>query len=375
MAALHTQLIKETIFRDFVDFYGEEKFVNRTNGITPRRWLHQANPALSQLITKKLGSSRWLTHLDELDQLKQFADDPSFQAEWSKVKIENKKKLANYIKQNLNIDLDPHALFDVQVKRIHEYKRQLMNVFGVMYRYLLIKKGAKFPKRVVIFGGKAAPGYYIAKLVIRLIHAVATVINNDESIEESLKLVFIPDYNVSLAEIIIPASDISQHISTAGTEASGTSNMKFVLNGGLLLGTYDGANIEIGEETGSENWFCFGARTEQVSDLRHANKYRGVQLSSELEVVFEAMLDGFFGDLSALNPLIDSIINGGDHYLVSFDFPLYIEVQDQVDREYQKTQSWSRKTIIAAASMGKFSSDRCIQEYAKEIWNLKPIKK
>ena len=272
VAALHTDLIRETIFRDFVDFYGEEKFVNRTNGITPRRWLHQANPELSHLITRTLGNDQWLTDLDLLKKLSAHATDASFQATWAGIKLNNKKRLAHLIEERCGIKTDPQALFDVQVKRIHEYKRQLMNILGVIYRYLELKSGKQMQKRVIIFGGKAAPGYFIAKLVIRLILQVAEKINNDADIKDALKVIFLPDYNVSQAEVIIPASDISQHISTAGTEASGTSNMKFVLNGGLLLGTFDGANIEIGEEIGEENWFCFGARAHSVNDMRAANK-------------------------------------------------------------------------------------------------------
>lgn len=270
VAALHTQLIRQTIFQDFVEYYGPEKFVNRTNGITPRRWLHQANPQLSDLITRTLGSDRWLTDLDQLGNLSKYFDGNGFRNEWSSIKHSNKHRLAALIRERCGITVDPEALFDVQVKRIHEYKRQLMNILGVMHRYLELKSGKPMQKRVVIFGGKAAPGYHIAKLVIRLILQVAAVVNSDPG--DALKVVFIPDYNVSLAEVIVPASDISQHISTAGTEASGTSNMKFVLNGGLLLGTYDGANIEIGEEIGEENWFCFGARAHAVNDLRAANK-------------------------------------------------------------------------------------------------------
>jgi glycogen phosphorylase len=275
VAGLHTQLIKTTIFSDFVDFDGDQKFVNRTNGITPRRWLHQANPNLSELITHSLGSTDWLVNLDLLQSLKKKINDESFLSAWSQIKLENKRRLALQIEQRCEVKVDPEAMFDVQVKRIHEYKRQFMNILGVMYRYLQLKKkkSSGWVKKVVIFGGKAAPGYFIAKLVIKLILSVASTINSDSDTSSHLKVVFIPDYNVSLAEFIVPASDISQHISTAGTEASGTSNMKFVLNGGLLLGTFDGANIEIGEEIGEENWFCFGARSEQVSTLRSTNKY------------------------------------------------------------------------------------------------------
>lgn len=373
VAAIHSNLIKQTIFKPFVRCLGEDRFCNKTNGITPRRWLHQANPRLSALIAKHLGSQAWLTDLSLLKQLEPLATDPVFQAEWRAIKQANKERLAKTILDKCRLTVDPTALFDVQVKRIHEYKRQLMNILSVIHRYQLLKAGHKSTTpRVVIFGGKAAPGYHLAKMVIKLINSVADRVNQDAEVNHLLQVVFLPDYNVSLAEVIIPASDISQHISTAGTEASGTSNMKFVLNGGLILGTMDGANIEIGEETGMENMFIFGARAEQVEDLRHAQKYRPFKLDPKLEAVLQALREGQFGDYGDYATLVDTLTIGGDYYLLSHDFNSYLAAQEQIDGEYQQTVEWTRKSILSASRMGKFSSDRSIQEYAQQIWNISP---
>ncbi|KAI8074354.1 glycosyl transferase [Gilbertella persicaria] len=379
VAALHSDLIKKDLFNDFVKYYGPEKFINITNGITPRRWLYQANPGLRDLITKALGSEEWATQLDLLQGLKKHADDKDFQRSWANVKFENKKRLADWIKLHMGVSVDPHALFDIQVKRIHEYKRQYMNILSVIYRYKSLKRmapedvAAQTP-HVVIFGGKAAPGYYIAKLVIKLINSAAEVINNDPDVQGKLKVVFIPDYNVSLAEIIIPASDISQHISTAGTEASGTSNMKFVLNGGLILGTVDGANIEIGEQIGKENIFFFGALADEVEDLRHNQRYHGVLMDPSLQVVIDAIQNGEFGDPSVFGPLINTLTYGGDYYLISVDFKSYLQKHTEVDEVYRDRATWTKKSIMCTAGMGFFSSDRAIHEYAEKIWKLKPFK-
>ncbi|CAO3635993.1 unnamed protein product [Mucor fragilis] len=379
VAALHSDLIRKNLFNDFVKYYGPEKFINITNGITPRRWLYQSNPGLRDLITKTLGSEKWATHLDQLQGLKKYAEDASFQEAWADVKLQNKKRLADWIKTNMNITVNPHALFDIQVKRIHEYKRQYMNILSVIYRYKSLKKMApedleQQVPRVVIFGGKAAPGYYIAKLVIKLINSAAEVINNDSSIKDMLKVVFIPDYNVSLAEIIIPASDISQHISTAGTEASGTSNMKFVLNGGLILGTVDGANIEIGEQIGDENIFMFGVLADAVDDIRHNQKYHGLFIDASLQVVIDAIQSGEFGDPSIFGPLINTLTYGGDYYLISTDFKSYLQKHTEVDDTYRDKASWNKKSIMCTAGMGFFSSDRAVRTYAEKIWKLKPFK-
>lgn len=379
VAAIHSQLIKETIFRDFVHLYGPDKFQNKTNGITPRRWLHQANPQLSTLITETLKSDGWLKDLGQLKGLEAFLEDDSFLSRWSQIKRSNKLKLAQLIRDRCGgVEVDADALFDVQVKRIHEYKRQFMNILGVIYRYLTLKsmtkdEAARVVKRVFIFGGKAAPGYFIAKQVIKLICAVAGVVNADPETNNLLKVVFIPDYNVSNAEVIIPASDISEHISTAGTEASGTSNMKFVLNGGLIIGTLDGANIEIAQECGEQEMFIFGAKAHEVEDLRHAQRYRRTQMDPKLETVIEAVRAGHFGDFSTnFAPLFDTLTIGGDFYLISADFSSYLEAQARVDAAYQQPRAWCQRSVKAAARMGKFSSDRCIAEYARDIWHLSP---
>lgn len=291
VAELHSDLIKATIFKDFVKVFGPDKFTNVTNGITPRRWLLSANPALAALIAQKLGGFDYLQDLTKLKTLEKYAQDKEFQKQWMDIKKACKKHLSFHIKENNGISVNPVALFDIQVKRIHEYKRQNMNIFGVIHRYLRLKAMSpedrkKEVPRVCIFGGKAAPGYYAAKTIIKLVNSVADVVNNDKDIGDVLKVVFIADYNVSKAEIIVPASDISQHISTAGTEASGTSNMKFCLNGGLILGTVDGANIEITREIGENNIFLFGHLSEDVDDLRHRHMYSGAEMNPELKKVY-----------------------------------------------------------------------------------------
>ena len=342
------------------------------------RWLNQANPLLSNFITRKLGSEDWILNLSLLKNVENFAEDDEFRAEWMNIKQANKVKLAELIAEKCGIQVDPTALFDVQVKRIHEYKRQFMNILQVIYRYLNLKTMSleeletNVVPRVIIFGGKAAPGYYIAKLVIKLINNVAQVVNSDSQTSKYLKVVFIPDYNVSNAEVIVPASDISEHISTAGTEASGTSNMKFVLNGGLIIGTLDGANIEILEEVGSENIFIFGCLAHQVEDLRHAQRYRRSTIDSKLETVMEAVKSGYFGDYQTLAPLFDTLTLGGDHYLISSDFSSYLEAQSRVDEAFKDKKRWAFMSIKAASRMGKFSSDRSIKEYADQIWKIKP---
>ena len=339
--------------------------------------MNQANPMLSDLITRKLGNEDWVLNLSLLRNLEAFIKDENFCNEWMSIKQANKVKLADLIAEKCGVQVDPNALFDVQVKRIHEYKRQFMNILQVIYRYLSLKSMsqeqlANTVPRVVIFGGKAAPGYYIAKLVIKLINNVASVVNSDPQTSKYLKIVFIPDYNVSIAEVIVPASDISEHISTAGTEASGTSNMKFVLNGGLIIGTLDGANIEIREEVGEENIFIFGCLAHQVEDLRHAQRYRRSTIDSRLETVLEAVKSGHFGDYQSMTPLFDTLTSGGDHYLISPDFSSYLEAQHRVDEAFKDKKRWATMSITAAARMGKFSSDRSIQEYADNIWKIKP---
>ncbi|KAI8052831.1 glycosyl transferase [Syncephalis plumigaleata] len=377
VAALHSQLIKDTIFKDFVVYYGENKFQNKTNGITPRRWLHQANPELSQLITETLGNNNWLKDLSLLKGLAAHADNEAFQTRWMTIKRANKSRLADHIRTRCGIDVSIDALFDVQVKRLHEYKRQFMNILSVIHRYSKLRRMSSAEKqaqvpRVVIFGGKAAPGYYIAKLVIKLINSVAEVVNADASLDDLLKVVFIPDYNVSLAEVIVPASDISQHISTAGTEASGTSNMKFVLNGGIILGTVDGANIEIAEEIGDDNIFTFGKLAHEVDDIRHHQTYHNFEMNPDLKSVLDVIQRGEFGDPEIYKPLVNTLTDGRDYYLLSADFDSYLEAQARVDEAYKHWRSWAKKSILCTANMGKFSSDRSVKEYAEQIWSIKP---
>ncbi|KIW08892.1 uncharacterized protein PV09_00814 [Verruconis gallopava] len=378
VAELHSDLIKSTIFKDFVNIYGPDKFTNVTNGITPRRWLHQANPRLSELIASKLGGYDFLKDFTLLNKLENFVNDKAFRKEWAEIKYANKVRLAKHIKEATGISVNPSALFDVQVKRIHEYKRQQLNIFGVIHRYLAIKEmtpeqKAKLCPRVSIFGGKAAPGYWMAKNIIHLINKVGDVVNNDKDVGDLLKVVFIPDYNVSKAEIICPASDISEHISTAGTEASGTSNMKFVLNGGLIIGTCDGANIEITREIGENNIFLFGNLAEDVDELRHAHIYGEYQLDDELEKVFQAIESGMFGDAGAFTALTSAIVHHGDYYLVSDDFNSYCKTQDLIDEAFKDQEEWLTKCITAVARMSFFTSDRCIDEYAEMIWNIEPV--
>ncbi len=426
VAEIHSTLIKETIFTDFVEFFGAPKFQNKTNGITPRRWLHQANPRLSALISRTLApamanghgngeglDNSWLTDLSQISAIGKEADSPAFQKEWNAIKYENKVRLAEYIREECNLIVSPEAMFDVQVKRIHEYKRQFMNILSVIHRYLTLKaispdqlaayassslalnRSAKYDgtqsqgtlptsdappadvtaalvPRVIIFGGKAAPGYHIAKLVIKLITSVAEVINADAQTNNLLKIVFIPDYNVSNAEIIIPASDLSEHISTAGTEASGTSNMKFVLNGGLIIGTMDGANIEICEEVGRENMFIFGCAADKVDDIRHNQKYRKTAMDEKLAAVIDCLRGGRFGAFETFGPLIDTLVDGGDFYLISHDFASYVEAQQRADLAYLDRAAWTRMSILSASRMGKFSSDRSMREYARDIWRIDP---
>jgi len=378
VAELHSDLIKTTVFKDFVKIYGPDKFTNVTNGITPRRWLHQANPRLSELIASKLGGFGFLKDLTLLHKIENFVDDKEFRKECQEIKYANKVRLAKHIKEHNGVSVNPAALFDIQVKRIHEYKRQQLNIFGVIHRYLAIKKMSpeerkKLAPRVSIFGGKAAPGYWMAKTVIHLINEVGRVVNADPDVGDLLKVIFLEDYNVSKAEIIAPASDISEHISTAGTEASGTSNMKFVLNGGLIIGTCDGANIEITREIGENNIFLFGNLAEDVDDLRHAHLYGTYQLDPGLAEVFDAIKSGMFGDAGNFSALVNGIVEHGDYYLVSDDFNSYCKTHDLIDEAYQNQDEWLTKTITSVARMGFFSSDRCIDEYAEMIWNVEPL--
>ncbi|KAJ7070808.1 glycosyltransferase family 35 protein [Mycena amicta] len=382
VAELHSDLVQTTILKDFVEFEGISKFGNVTNGITPRRWLDQCNPELSSLISRTLGvdKSVWLKNLTMLEKLLPHAENAAFRDEWAAIKKRNKERLAHHLQTKLGLEVNTDAMFDVQIKRLHEYKRQTLNILGVVHRYLMLKKMSpaerkKVNSRAVFFAGKAAPAYYIAKLTIRLIVNVARIINADPDTKDYLSLYFVPDYSVSLAELLIPASDISQHISTAGTEASGTSNMKFCLNGGLLLGTVDGANIEIAEEVGENNVFFFGHLTPAVEDLRYQHQYHSIPLEEKcpsLAHVLDQISGGLFGDADVYEPLLNTI-RQGDYYLLSDDFDSYITALEMVDAAYLDRTEWVKKSIATTAKMGKFSSDRAINEYAESYWNIETV--
>ncbi len=375
VAEIHTRLMKETIFADFHRLW-PDRIVNMTNGVTPRRWLNQANPALSTLISAHIGKD-WLKDLDQLRRLVPLAGDAAFRDEFVRVKRDNKIRLAQMIEQRLALRVDPDSMFDVQIKRIHEYKRQLLNVLHVVTLYNRLRAGGTAPPRTVIFGGKAAPGYRMAKLVIRFINAVADIVNNDPLVRGLLKVVFIPNYDVSSAEVIIPAADLSEQISTAGTEASGTGNMKLALNGALTIGTLDGANVEIRNEVGADNIFIFGLTADEVAQQYAAGyspwlHYDG---NAELKQTLDMIRDGYFSpeDRDRFKPVFDALTYHGDHYLLLADYASYIACQEKVGELYCDPVAWAQKTILNVAGMGQFSSDRTIGQYAKSIWNVVPL--
>ena len=376
VAELHTKLMRSTTFSLFEQFT-PRKIVNKTNGVTPRRWLHHANPELSKLITEHIGPG-WVTDLEQLRGLEPLADDPEFRARFRAVKRANKERLRRIISEQCGVGLDPDSLFDVQVKRIHEYKRQLLNVLHVitLYNRLRQNPGASSVPRSVVFAGKAAPGYIMAKRVIKLINDVADIVNNDPAVGGRLKVIFIPNYNVSSAELIIPACDLSQQISAAGTEASGTGNMKLALNGALTIGTLDGANVEIREQVGEENVFIFGLTVNEAEAARSGgyNPWDRYHSNADLRQVLDMIRSGYFSpaqpDLHV--PVVDSLLNG-DPYLLLADYAPYIECQDKVTKLYRNEEEWTRRAILNVARMGRFSSDRTIEEYCKEIWEVNPV--
>lgn len=378
VAALHTQLIKSHLFADF-DQYFPDKIVNKTNGITPRRWLQEANRGLTHLLNETLGKT-WITDLDELQKLAPFAEDKHFQQAFQEVKLENKQRLAKHIEYFTKIQLNPHALFDVQIKRIHEYKRQLLNLLHVVTLYNRIRHNpdADVVPRVVIFAGKAAPAYAIAKLVIKLINDVADFVNNDPVVADRLKVIFVPNYDVSTAQKIIPAADLSQQISTAGMEASGTGNMKLALNGALTIGTLDGANIEIKEEVGDENIFIFGLTTAQVEEKRQHgyNPWDYYHGNAELKQVLDMIGTGYFSpdEPARFKPIVDALTEHGDRYMLLVDYADYIGCQQNIETVFRDTEEWTKRAILNVARMGKFSSDRTIKEYAEQIWQVSPVK-
>lgn len=375
VSALHSQILKDGLFRDFHEFY-PGKFSNKTNGITPRRWLKQCNPSLGELITRNIGGG-WPRNLSELDKLVPLADNARFRDDWAKSKLTNKKRLAGVIRQELGIDINVESMFDCQVKRIHEYKRQLLNVLHVIALYNRIKdnpRGQHVP-RTVMFAGKAAPAYFQAKLIIKLIHAVGEVVNRDPDVGDRLKVVFLPNYRVSQAEIVMPAADLSEQISTAGMEASGTGNMKFALNGALTIGTLDGANVEIKECVGDDNIFIFGLTASEVEATRKTgyNPYDYYQRNPELRRALDMIRDGAFSAREPVNlfqPIYDALVNRGDYYFLLADFDAYVACQEKVSACFKDQQTWIRKSIYNSARMGFFSSDRTIQEYAREIWGV-----
>ena len=377
VAALHSDLMQKTIFADFHAFY-PDKFTNVTNGVTPRRWLNQANPSLSHLISSRIGEG-WKQSLDQLSQLVPHATDTDFQKEVMAIKLANKKRLVALAADRAGVDLNPNAMFDIHVKRIHEYKRQLLNVLHVVTRYNEIRDKPELDRvpRAVIFAGKAAPGYFMAKLVIRLINDVAEIINHDPIVGDKLKVVFMPNYDVSSAQVIIPAADLSEQISTAGTEASGTGNMKLSLNGALTIGTLDGANIEIREQVGDENFFIFGLKADEVGSLK-ANGYYPwdyYNANDPLRRALDMIRDGFFcpDEKNRYQAVFDALTLHGDQYCLLADYASYIDCQRSVDDLYAKPEVWAEKSILNIANMGKFSSDRTIAEYAKNIWNVKSV--
>ena len=376
VSALHSELLVKTIFADFAKVY-PDRFTNMTNGVTPRRWLAQANPGLAGLIDRTIGAG-WRLDLDQLKQLSKHANDSTFRDAFAAVKRANKERLAAYVERELGVKLDPSSLFDVQVKRIHEYKRQLLNLLHVITRYqaILADRQGNWVPRSVIFAGKAASSYHMAKQIIRLIHDVGTVINNDVRVAGRLKMVFVPNYGVSVAELIMPGADLSEQISTAGTEASGTGNMKLALNGALTIGTEDGANIEIRDHVGAENIFIFGHKAHEIVKLNHAG-YKPLRIydsNPRLKAVLDAIAGGQFSpdEPDRYRGVVDALLWGGDHYKLLADYDAYVETQQRVDALYRDSASWIGRAIANVAGMGAFSSDRTIRQYAEQIWHVEP---
>ncbi len=376
VAALHSELLKETVLRDFYEF-SPEKFSNKTNGVTPRRWIALSNPRMTQLITQKIGPG-WLKHLETLRQLEDYASDAGFREDWREMKQAVKYELADHIERTLGMKVDPYSLFDIQVKRIHEYKRQHLNVLHIIALYWRLKThpNLEISPRTFIFGGKAAPSYYMAKLIIKLINSVGAIVNRDPVSRERLRVVFLPDFNVSNGQRIYPAADLSEQISTAGYEASGTGNMKFMMNGALTIGTLDGANVEILEEAGAENFFLFGLTAKEIVNLRQTgyHPWEYYQNNPELKQVIDLISSGYFsqGDRELFKPIVDNLLNY-DPFLLLADFQSYIDCQERVGQKYQDPEQWSRMSILNTSRSSKFSSDRAIQEYCEEIWQVSPL--
>lgn len=376
VAALHTDLLKSDVLKDFWEMY-PEKFSNKTNGVTPRRFMVLSNQPLAKLITEKIGD-QWIRNLDELRKIEAYVDDAEFQQQWRQIKLDRKRDLSVYIQNHYGLTVDPTSLFDIQAKRIHEYKRQHLNVLHIIALYNRIKANpdVEITPRTFLFGGKAAPGYYMAKLIIKLINSVGDIVNRDPDVRGRLKVLFMKNFNVKFAQRVYPAADLSEQISTAGKEASGTGNMKFAMNGAMTIGTLDGANVEIREEVGAENFFLFGLTAEEV----YAKRAQGYQpmdyyhANSELKLAIDRISSGFFshGDGDIFRPVIDLLLHQ-DPYFVFADFEPYINCQDEVSLAYRDQERWTRMSILNAARMGKFSSDRSIHDYCNEIWNVEPV--
>lgn len=376
VAELHSKLLQEGLFKDFYDLW-PDKFNNKTNGVTPRRWLAACNPELAKFITEMIGD-KWITDLSELKKLENFVNDKKFCKKWYELQQNAKQRLIDYKKTEFDIDLNVNALFDVQVKRFHEYKRQLLNVLHVIHLYDRIKRGdtENWTDRCVLIGGKAAPGYYMAKRIIKLINNISDVINNDPDVGEKLKLVFMPNYRVSAMEKICPGADLSEQISTAGKEASGTGNMKFMMNGALTIGTLDGANIEIREEVGDDNFFLFGLTEDEVEDLRHHyDPVNMINQDEDLQRVMNLLECGHFNQFEPgiFDDVINSIKSSDDPWMTIADFRSFVNAQKRVEAAYQDKDLWTRMSIINTANSGKFSTDRTIKNYSDEIWNLEPV--
>jgi starch phosphorylase len=375
VAELHSDLLKKGLLKDFYALW-PQKFNNKTNGVTQRRWLAMCNPRLNELISSKLGSG-WVTDLTQLKRLVPLAKDAGFRAAWREVKIANKRRLAEVIRHECGVDFPLDSLFDVQVKRIHEYKRQLLNALHVVHLYDRIKRGdtKSWTNRCVLFGGKAAPGYAIAKLIIKFINNIADVVNNDPDVGERLRVAYVPDYRVSLMEKICPATELSEQISTAGKEASGTGNMKFMMNGALTIGTRDGATIEMAEEAGEENFFLFGLTADQVAGSRGSyNPHWHYDNEPETRAALDLIFSNHFSrnEPGVFEPLREALLTHGDYYMHLADLKSYLEADGRLCQLYADSVGWARKAILNIAGSGKFSSDRTIAEYAKEIWNVKP---
>jgi starch phosphorylase len=376
VAALHSDLLKASVLKDFYELW-PERFSNKTNGVTPRRFMALSNPGLRELLDETIGDG-WLSDLDRLRGLEAYVDDAVFRGRWREIKRANKARLADYVRTTTGVDLDPGWLFDVQVKRIHEYKRQHLNVLHIVSLYYRLKQNPnlEIPSRAFIFGGKAAPGYFMAKRIIKLINAVGETVNNDPDVNRFLRVAFVPNFNVQNAHLIYPAADLSEQISTAGKEASGTGNMKFMMNGALTIGTLDGANVEMREEAGAENFFLFGLTVDEIERIKR-DGYRPsdyVAGNDQLAAVLDLIAGGRFsrGDTEVFRPLVDNL-RFDDPFLVLADYASYIEAQERVSAAWSDIPAWTRMSILNTARSGKFSSDRAIAEYCDDIWNVLPV--